>query len=317
MTCYDHKGNKYNSVEEMLKSYGVNKSTYYYKRKCGYSLSDILNKSTKVIFDHKGNEFTNTTEMCNYYGMSRRLYYKRLKEGKTMAEIFNNSKIIVDKYENRFRSLNSFCKFYKINWSQCKRYINEGVSIDDIVEFCERRKQDRKIGKRTEFFNRGKEIEFEGNTYKSVTDLCDKYNVKYNTYYIRKKRGFTLEECIYGKDTKVNPSTNDNANVIDHFGNKFINEAHMCRYHNVKYSTYKSRKDKGWPLPKCLSDKSYYKYKFHDKLVYADKTYKTLKALCDDYNINYNLFCKYRAYHKLSTLEAFDRYVKLKNDRRC
>ena len=74
-----------------------------------------------------------------------------------------------------------------------------------------------------------------GNKFDSEKEMCKCWNINYNTYANRKSRGYTIEECLFGKIDKV----------YDHEGNKFKTEKEMYEHRNVNDNTYKNRKSKG------------------------------------------------------------------------
>lgn len=313
MICYDHRGRRFKSIKEMCKAYDVIISTYYSRLRSGYSLEEALEKPNKLIMDNKGNEFDTFEEMCNYHGMCSRTYYRLHKKGKTMTEIFNDKHIIIDKYGNRFKSVNQFCNFYGIRHSQYQYHISKGRTVDDIVNIVEARRYAH-INKIEPVLQKsGKRIEFEDKQFDSIKSLCHAYNVKLNTFYRRKERGFTLEECIYGRHKKSNDDQHKSKHIVyDHLGNEFKNTYDMCEHYGVNFSTFRARKRKGLPLDKCLSSNRSHEYGTRLEIFYMGKTYPSLKKLCDSYNINYHNFYSYRQNHRLSLKEALDSYIELK-----
>lgn len=317
MSCIDHKGNIYKDVAEMCKAYNISTSTYYRKLNAGYSKADVLNKVPIPVMDHKGNEFRNIEEMCDYYGITTRTFYHFRREGKTVSEIFNNAeaKSITDKYGNKFKNITQFCNFYGIRLSQYYYHINKGRTVDNIVDMVEaiRYSSDRK---RLIIHKKGKVINFEGVLYDSVGSLCRTYGIKQNTFYRRRERGFTLEECVYGKfkntDTKMEYSPH---RIYDHLGNEFKNAQEMCNFHNVKFGTYRARKSKGLSLSECLSKEMLYKDCQCKSVFYMGKTYPSTREACRVYKVDYNGFCRYKSYHNLSFKEAMDRYRELQRNK--
>lgn len=317
MGCIDHKGNSYKDIVAMCKHYGISTSTYYKKLNAGYSKADILNKVPVPVMDHKGNEFKNVEEMCDYYNINRRTFYRLRKEGKTVSEIFNTveTKTITDKYGNKFKNISQFCNFYDIRVSQYYYYTNRGKTVDDIVNMVEdiRHSPNRRSLSQ---HRSGKVINFEGVVYDSVDSLCRTYGIKQNTFYRRRERGFTLEECVYGKPKNINTKIESTPHrIYDHLGNEFKNVQEMCKFHNVKFGTYRARKSKGLSLSECLSKEMLYKDCHCKSVFYMGKTYPSTREACRVYKVDYNGFCRYKSYHNLSFKEAMDRYRELQRNK--
>lgn len=76
------------------------------------------------------------------------------------------------------------------NCSKCSEFFKE-----DEEDFDDS-KEDEDILKE---FEEPYVYDYLGNTYKSIKDMCDFYNVNYRTYSSRLKRGWTLEEALTGK----------------------------------------------------------------------------------------------------------------------
>lgn len=80
--CMDHFGREYDSLNEMLKAYNVNRTTYYTRRKAGWPLEKILEGGIhhgKECTDHLGNKYPSCAAMCKSYGITPNLFYSRMK----------------------------------------------------------------------------------------------------------------------------------------------------------------------------------------------------------------------------------------------
>lgn len=91
--CIDHEGNKFRSVYQMCKAWGVNPSLYTYRRDRGMSLEEALTTpsrrsgSSKPCVDHLGNEYPNVTAMCKAWGTTDGHYRRALARGLSLEEI--------------------------------------------------------------------------------------------------------------------------------------------------------------------------------------------------------------------------------------
>ena len=74
-------------------------------------------------------------------------------------------------------------------------------------------------------------VDHKGNTYKSILEMCNAYNLKQVTFYHRKKLGWSLEECLVGREKYVE----------DHEGNRFATLKEMCEHWGISYAAYEHR----------------------------------------------------------------------------
>jgi DNA-binding transcriptional regulator YhcF (GntR family) len=85
--CKDHLGNKYPSIKDMCKVYGVNPETYSRRIKVyKMTVEEALTRPVKrnggqQIRDHKGTLYKSHTRMCEHYGISRKLFEYRIAHG--------------------------------------------------------------------------------------------------------------------------------------------------------------------------------------------------------------------------------------------
>ena len=112
-----------------------------------------------------------------------------------------------------------------------------------------------------------------GNKFNTEKEMCEYWGVKYSTYKSRKKKDYTLQECLEGKDIDY---------IYDHKGNNFISERKMCKYWNINYSVYRRRKQLGWSLQECLEGRLIYDHK--------GNKFNSEKEMCDYWGINYNVY---------------------------
>lgn len=80
-----------------------------------------------------------------------------------------------------------------------------------------------------------------GNTYKSIKEMCNAYNIHPNTYQGRLKRGWTKEEALLDKK------------ITDHLGNGYKSIKEMCEAYNISYDTYLFRIRSGWAKEAALT----------------------------------------------------------------
>lgn len=88
----------------------------------------------------------------------------------------------------------------------------------------------------------------EGTVYPCMQAMCDKWGVKKSVFMDRRKHGWTLEECLTGRDSRIGR----NGHVTDHKGNSYLSAKAMCDAYGINYSSYASKKRRGIPLAEIL-----------------------------------------------------------------
>ena len=86
-----------------------------------------------------------------------------------------------------------------------------------------------------------------GNVYPSITDMCKRYKISMEHYYIKLLSGYTLEEAL-------TPNVKKGKKIIDPFGNVFLSVIAMCEHYKIPYTTYKRRMTHyGWTFEEALT----------------------------------------------------------------
>ena len=88
-----------------------------------------------------------------------------------------------------------------------------------------------------------------GNEFKSLSAMCDYWNIDTSIVKARLKRGWTIAEALW--TPRKNTTTNCEI-AIDHLGNEFRSHAEMCEHWGLQYQTYKNRIANGWSLKDAL-----------------------------------------------------------------
>lgn len=150
-----------------------------------------------------------------------------------------------------------------------------------------------------------KSIEYNGNKFKSLRNLCDFYNVPYYAIYFRINKGCSLEEAL------TEPVRNNR--VVEFQGKKFKSTREFCRHYNLNATTFCNRRNMGWTIEECVYGKANKcgRPKFMGEIEFEGKKYKNFKSLCKDYNVNYEN-CRMRHYRGWTLKECI--YGKGVND---
>ena len=130
----DHKGNRFETVDELCKAWKISKQYYYLKKRKGWRLKDILeaSKDLEEIEDGIGNEFSGLREMGKYYNLDVVTIRARLSISNwtlPAAIILPKSK----KGSNDIRKV--FTNIEGVTWYRVREMGNSLYNTEDIIEF--------------------------------------------------------------------------------------------------------------------------------------------------------------------------------------
>lgn len=149
------------------------------------------------------------------------------------------------------------------------------------------------------------------NTFKTIKELCQHYNLPRHIYKYRMERNWslkdTLETPLYERPIKYskNPAT-------DHLGNDYPSCHAMCQHYNLDMYLYKRRIKKGWSKEKALTTPSNYKEPQGQPVTdHKGVTYPSQKKLCDAYGIHPSVFSRKfkKGYPMKDILEPKEKYL--------
>ena len=145
------------------------------------------------------------------------------------------SKVWVDHKGRKFKTRKAMCEFWGIEPSTFSYRMKIGHPLEFALTASAHEK------------GRGKLVEDHmGNKFNSVKEMIEYWGVSTPfLLYLRKKKGFSLEECLTGIKHPV----------YDHKGNKFKSVKDMTWYYQVSTKTFYSRRGRGWTLEECLLGK--------------------------------------------------------------
>lgn len=132
------------------------------------------------------------------------------------------------------------------------------------------------------------------NTFKTIKELCQHYNIPRHTYKYRMERNWSLKDALetplYERPIKYskNPAT-------DRLGNSYPSCHAMCQHYNLDMHLYKRRIEKGWSKEKALTMPSNYREPNGKPITdHKGVTYPSQKKLCDTYGIHPTVFSRKR-----------------------
>lgn len=199
--CTDHLGNRYKSIGEMCRKYGIDRVKYWYRIHNGWSKKDALTKhvkdsETKEIkcTDHLGNGYGSIREMCAAYGIDRSVYESRIRIGWDLKRALTEEKHVhgftkkacTDHLGKRYDSIKDMCNAYNIKVVTFNTRIKNGWSLSDALT--------KEVGERG--CNRKKCKDHLGNTYSSISRMCLAYGIDTALYRTRLRQGWQLEDVL-------------------------------------------------------------------------------------------------------------------------
>ena len=164
-----------------------------------------------------------------------------------------------------FESQKAMCAYWHVTASTFQQRRKKNYSLQECLCGCKKQPN----------YNAIPYTDHLGHKFNSATELCQHWNVRLDTFLNRHKKGWTIEECIFGKKDKSFYAEI----IIDPNGKTFRNQKEMCEYWNVSYDAYLFRKRKGYDLATCLDDS-----KFITKQSSTDPFGNKFNSIIDMYN---------------------------------
>lgn len=142
----DHKGDKFPSVVDMCKHWGISKNAYYRRLSRGWSLERVLSSPIKEVrkgtsyVDFMGNVFPSVSSLAKEYGVSISVITRLLNEGKTTEELtyflskrLEGEFMYEDHLGNKFPSYSKMAEAYGINARLFATRRNRGWTIEEAL----------------------------------------------------------------------------------------------------------------------------------------------------------------------------------------
>lgn len=216
--CKDHLGNKFNSITEMCKHWGIRVMLYQQRVKLGWSLEKCLTFQVKVVKkpfvckDHLGNDYTSITNMCEHYHINPCVFRNRLKKGwgleKSLTEpvvkykkgvlvkdLYKDGKIL-DHLGHEFSSCREMFDFWDVSSMTFWVRIKNGWSLEKAL-----------TSRKSNMGKQNSKVCYDhlGNMYPSKKAMCEHWGIPYDNYCARIRLGWSLEKSLsplcYSKNT--------------------------------------------------------------------------------------------------------------------
>lgn len=258
----DHTGQIFNSTKEMCDHWKVKDSKYYSRLNIGWSKEEALTGNRITISsmvdeedrtDHLGNVYPSKTKMCEAYKVNPCTYDGRILRGATKEEALTGTMTVknispvedrTDHLGNVFDTVDDMCDFWEINKS---------CYIDRIKRKWSKERALTEKSRKDTIKDSGDCTDHLGNTFESIRDMCDFWEISDSKYHFRISQGYTKEEALTGNYTsKAKMSDLPEEDRTDHLGNVYISVAEMCDHYNCTRSLFYNRRRSGWTIIEAL-----------------------------------------------------------------
>lgn len=91
-----------------------------------------------------------------------------------------------------------------------------------------------------------------GNKFKTISNMCDAYEIGLETFRQRRERGWTLEEALLTPADGRYKSCN--RVVQDHLGNTYESITKMCIKYKISPATFRARLRRGIGIGQALTE---------------------------------------------------------------
>lgn len=201
----DHLGITYPTISAMCAAWGIRPAVYEARLSYGWSKENALTcargtRKTGEVTDHLGNVYATKKAMCDAYGITPSVYYGRLSMGYTQEQALTLPLHITfaDIY-NEDRRTDHLGRVYDTHLAMCEAYgITPSVYYDRKVRGMTKEEilttpykpWNKSIDARTDHL---------GNTYPSMTAMCEHYGISRTTYIERRRRGWKVGKALTTK----------------------------------------------------------------------------------------------------------------------
>lgn len=169
-----------------------------------------------------------------------------------------------------YSSIKQLCEAYGVCYSMVIQRLKLGWTVDAAVDTPLKNHRN------------GKKIKYEDKEYPSLRNLALSKKMPYHVLQMRVKNGMSIKKAV---ETPVGELM---GNETTFNGKTYPSFSKMCKAYDKPSSIVLSRMGMGWSLERALTvPVRKTKNNFIPDLTYDGKTYKSLKALCDDIGADY------------------------------
>lgn len=185
--------------------------------------------------------------------------------------------IRVDHLGTEFESQNAMCYHYGIDVGTFRTRLSSGCSLEQALTST------------TVPHAKGhsfKCVDHEGREFSSLKELCKFHNAPYELYTDRRRKGWSIEEALFGRHSRrtaipVEARTGPDGLVFD-------NQKEMCEHYGVNYSTFLNRfKNKHMTVAEALAKKS---NSIEDRTDHLGNVYESISSMCNHYGVSIDTY---------------------------
>lgn len=297
MKYKDHLGNEFNSILEMCVYWGVSESVVKRRCKAGYTAEQCLTGKGVIdserqgwssggsveCTDHLGNCFSSIRLMCEYWGVSEGAFRSRCNAGHSLEEALTGKgirksrpkrDICTDHLGRKFSSIKEMCNHWGITPYMFNSRYAAGYSIEQCL-----------TGEGIANSKANKYIDYLGNSFETLREMCDYWGVKSATFHSRYKAGWTLEQCLIGREDKGNKN-----GCKDHLGKYFSSVKQMLVHWGVSEKVFNYRSKAGYSLEQCLTGEGIEVVRPPKYTDHLGNQFITLREMCEYWGITTYLY---------------------------
>ena len=280
-----YEGVEYPSVKALCIAIDIPyaKATAYIRK--GLSIEDAVNKVKSNIVSHTvefdGKVYSGYKALADAYNVNISTFYNRKRKGLPIEECIQPSAYSsyrkVEYNGKVYPTLSALCREHNLNKNTIITRIKRGYTMEEALN-NENFKHGRGNHDGTHV---KKSVVVDGITYSSIREMLNERGIKENTFYVRLKRGWTIEEAAHGYRNKFT--------VTDKSGRTFNNIKSALEANGITYSQYMGNIASGMDKTDAVSELRD-SYSYRKAVTYKGVTYNSIRELCDAYGVSYSRY---------------------------
>lgn len=282
----DHQGNIFASRKEMCEYWNIDVKTYEQRHSKKWTIEECLTTpygckpNSTIYIDHHGNKFTSITAMAKHWNIApstlqARIIDKKMTIKDALTFTTKNMKEKIhqcqDHLGNVFSSKSEMCEYWNIPKQVYFGRIKNNWTLKDSLET-----PINYIPKNSKTI-----IDHEGNTFTSISKMCEYWNMTRSTYNARIKNGWSTKDALTTHQKKISI---EKQKSVDHKGNEYESLNAMCKAYGITHHTFTTRLNKlGWSIEDALTKSNVLNNK--EIIDYKNRLFPTIADFCHYYGL--------------------------------
>ena len=271
-SCKDYLGNTFSSEVKMCEHYGIDYRTYWARvHNMGWSIERALTEPRRddSVYDFNNKAFKNISEMCAYYNIPIACFRKRIQNNWSLKDALSipsgskndsiqhkgASKECYDHLGNKYSSKKEMAEAYNLSFTVFLARLNRGWTLKDALEKPLGYTYQIKKEKNRKLINDVPCVDFLGNEFLTIREMCAYYNISCELYNKRLWAGWTQKEAltIPKRKNRNKRLTSPNAKpCFDHKGILYNSYSEMANTYSINPGTLMKRLSEGWTIKDAL-----------------------------------------------------------------